>query len=637
MATINETRAVAEMPKSVSTIVEPTRPASNSLLESLKIKIDPEFKSLMHSISEVEHNGLKEDILKNGCRDALVVWKGQNILLDGHHRLAICQEINAERSEKSITPKIVAIDLPDKISAKIWIIKNQISRRNLNESQRSMLAAPLADLYAEQAKGRQGARTDLDPKLDRREFGRSLEKAAKDMNVSHQSVADARKVISSGIPELKQLVDNRGLAVSAAAKVAKTVAKQSPEIQSAFHNEIIKIASERSNASEARYRATLKEINEILQRLSPSGPRPDENIVIVERKLNGIKDSLDSFETTAQPEKINELIALGKAILTRLKAILAKSSAPAQTGGNKPGEHQLEIDPESLKTLLASVIPVENGLKLRFYEDRIEIAEVSPDGSRRSGSLLLKECFDKYEMGACEICLKDTKEILEFLSNREGEKVQIFIEPKSTDTQDRMMYLRSIGSNGNTKDCKVQLMQPESIRKEVAEQALDFACEATLSVSGKVFADQLGRFEETARISIENSDLKIEDPDGDIDPVIIPCEVSGDGPTGSEFDLSRLLHRNVLETIARSDTISLELGEDFPLAINLEIGKIIVRYELAPLDSGSPRQEATTVSEEDRPEYQHDVSVYCEDADAMDSETNPEMQMMACEEVDQAA
>jgi len=68
------------------------------------------------------------------------------------------------------------------------MIKNQIGRRNLDESQWAMLAVKLEALYAEQAKGRKGSRTDLGQNLGRGEFGRSAEKAAKDTGVSRSQV-----------------------------------------------------------------------------------------------------------------------------------------------------------------------------------------------------------------------------------------------------------------------------------------------------------------------------------------------------------------------------------------------------------------------------------------------------------------
>ncbi len=71
-----------------------------------------------------EREQLESNLLASGCRDPLVVWKGHNILLDGHNRYEICTSEGIEFST-------VSIDLPDRDAALDWIIRNQLGRRNL--------------------------------------------------------------------------------------------------------------------------------------------------------------------------------------------------------------------------------------------------------------------------------------------------------------------------------------------------------------------------------------------------------------------------------------------------------------------------------------------------------------------------
>jgi len=143
--------------------------------EGIELIADPQLKSLIPPLSDSEYAALIDNISKDGCREPLTIWKDHSIILDGHNRYQICKEQN-------ISFKVVEIELPDLTAAKIWMIKNQRGRRNLNESQRAMLAVKLAALYAEQAKERKGTRTDLHEKnLAHGEFGRSIEKAAEDM------------------------------------------------------------------------------------------------------------------------------------------------------------------------------------------------------------------------------------------------------------------------------------------------------------------------------------------------------------------------------------------------------------------------------------------------------------------------
>ena len=104
--------------------------------KEIKIKIDPDFQSLIKSLSKEEFMQLEKSILTEGLRDSLVLWKGKDILLDGHHRLKICREHNIEIAES----KKMRIELANRDKAKLWIVQNQFARRNLNKLERCRLA-----------------------------------------------------------------------------------------------------------------------------------------------------------------------------------------------------------------------------------------------------------------------------------------------------------------------------------------------------------------------------------------------------------------------------------------------------------------------------------------------------------------
>jgi len=97
-----------------------------------EIIIDPEFSALIPSISPEELAQLEANLIKDGCRDALVVWAGENILLDGHNRKVIC-------GKRAIPYRVRAIGLPDRDAAADWIDANQLGRRNLTPDQISLL------------------------------------------------------------------------------------------------------------------------------------------------------------------------------------------------------------------------------------------------------------------------------------------------------------------------------------------------------------------------------------------------------------------------------------------------------------------------------------------------------------------
>jgi len=51
------------------------------------IIIDEEFKALLPALDKDTYAMLEENLLKNGCRDSIVLWG--DILIDGHNRYEI--------------------------------------------------------------------------------------------------------------------------------------------------------------------------------------------------------------------------------------------------------------------------------------------------------------------------------------------------------------------------------------------------------------------------------------------------------------------------------------------------------------------------------------------------------------------
>lgn len=94
----------------------------------MELKILPEIEENLFPLQPEELKFLEESILAEGVRDALVVWPkdGELILVDGHNRYRIAKQHNIpfEIKEK----KFDSID-----EVKVWVIHNQLGRRNLPE------------------------------------------------------------------------------------------------------------------------------------------------------------------------------------------------------------------------------------------------------------------------------------------------------------------------------------------------------------------------------------------------------------------------------------------------------------------------------------------------------------------------
>jgi uncharacterized C2H2 Zn-finger protein len=92
------------------------------------------FAKLIPPLTDDEYSKLEQSILKEGCRDALIVWMKDNdtILIDGHNRYEIC-------TRHQITYKTQEIHFDSEQEAEIWILINQLSRRNLTDDQRAII------------------------------------------------------------------------------------------------------------------------------------------------------------------------------------------------------------------------------------------------------------------------------------------------------------------------------------------------------------------------------------------------------------------------------------------------------------------------------------------------------------------
>jgi hypothetical protein len=90
-----------------------------------------EIREYIIPLNEEEAAQLEQNILKEGCREPLIVWErqdGQLILVDGHNRFKICEK-------NGIPFKIKKVAFKDLDEVKMWMIDNQMGRRNLTGDQ----------------------------------------------------------------------------------------------------------------------------------------------------------------------------------------------------------------------------------------------------------------------------------------------------------------------------------------------------------------------------------------------------------------------------------------------------------------------------------------------------------------------
>lgn len=156
------------------------------------------YADLFPLMGEVEFGHLVTDIGANGMIHPIVIYEGK--ILDGRNRYRACQLMQ-------MTPAVVTYDGTTPLE---YVLSANLQRRHLNDSQRGIVAARVANL-------RDGQRADRSANLPTLAVTQS--DAATMLHVSERTVRDAKKVLENATPALIARVESGEVAVSVVAKL----------------------------------------------------------------------------------------------------------------------------------------------------------------------------------------------------------------------------------------------------------------------------------------------------------------------------------------------------------------------------------------------------------------------------------
>ena len=109
------------------------------------LKVDKALREIIPPPSPEELKVLEESIRTNGCETPLVVWRGT--IIDGHNRYDICRKYG-------IPFAVEKKDFATRDEAVLWMVRNQLGRRNLNDYQRAELVMRFEPYFREEARKR---------------------------------------------------------------------------------------------------------------------------------------------------------------------------------------------------------------------------------------------------------------------------------------------------------------------------------------------------------------------------------------------------------------------------------------------------------------------------------------------------
>jgi len=179
--------------------------------------IDPEFAAVLEQDADAVEK-LRERIKRNGydLADPVIVWKGHDVIVDGHTRVRILGDLGVEQVPVNEREYATRDDvLRD-------IIDMQASRRNIS---RASLARAIR---LQDERKPQGQRTDL-ASNDAKSPGRSRQETARKLGTSPATIDRHRYVQAHGDEETKRRMDDGEITVGAAwTQTRRRVAQEKP-------------------------------------------------------------------------------------------------------------------------------------------------------------------------------------------------------------------------------------------------------------------------------------------------------------------------------------------------------------------------------------------------------------------------
>ena len=156
------------------------------------------LSAVFPAMTDVAFAEFRADIAQNGLRQPIIVFEDQ--ILEGWHRYRACRDTG--------TPARFEHFDGDEAAARKFVVSANVMRRHLDESQRGLIAARMAQLpHGGDRKSDQRTNSSLD-----------IAGAAELLNVGTSTVKDARTVLASGDAETIAAVEQGKLSVSRAAK-----------------------------------------------------------------------------------------------------------------------------------------------------------------------------------------------------------------------------------------------------------------------------------------------------------------------------------------------------------------------------------------------------------------------------------
>ena len=171
--------------------------------------------------------------LRDGIRDALIVWEqdGNDILIDGHNRFRIVGK------HPTIQFNIKRMQFADRDEARLWIIRNQLGRRNIHDLDRAALLEEEEKIVASKANARMNAGIKADPKEKFPKGKQTRDIMGAKMGVSGKQYEKLKTINKKASPEVKQQIRDGKKSVNGAFNEIKEQERKQIDMSAKAHLE----------------------------------------------------------------------------------------------------------------------------------------------------------------------------------------------------------------------------------------------------------------------------------------------------------------------------------------------------------------------------------------------------------------
>ena len=216
--------------------------------------------NIVPMMDEEQYQALVEDVRANGFLNPIKITK-EGLLIDGRNRICASIDIELDAPIEEYSP----------VDPVQYIVSENVKRRHLTVGQRAMIGTSIEEYHAKEAKGRQGVRTELptNPNISQNsdEGETSKHKAAKAVDVSHDSIARA-KTIKQSAPDLAEEVQQGRSLHDAYKETKQRVEARPPQEKPKPTNKIINLIDYQGNEipyPKPKAKATFNRTNDAVQ------------------------------------------------------------------------------------------------------------------------------------------------------------------------------------------------------------------------------------------------------------------------------------------------------------------------------------------------------------------------------------